>query len=87
MKTGIVVLCFIFLVFTGVAFGQQEISTDTKEYIGETATANLTPEELAEMEGDFLYDPSTTNQYTPNIMKQAISSVIEMIQDGAIEAR
>lgn len=79
-------ICLIFLIIGGQAFGQDN-STDTKEYVGETATANLTPEELSEMEGDFLYDPSTTDQYSPNIMKQAISSVIEMIQDGTIEAR
>jgi len=79
-------ICLIFLIIGGQAFGQ-DTSTDTKEYVGEAATANLTPEELAEMEGDFLYDPSTTNQYTPNIQKQAISSIIEMIQDGAIETR
>jgi len=86
MKKLVIGICLIFLIIGGQAFGQDN-SIDTKEYVGETATANLTPEELAEMEGDFLYDPSTTNQYTPNIKKQALSSIIEMIQDGTIETR
>ena len=84
MKTIALVLCFIFLVFGSVALGQQEISTDTKEYVGETATADMTPEELSEMEGEFYYDPFTTNQYTPNIQKQAIFSVLEMVQEGTL---
>ena len=87
MKTGIVVLCFIFLVFTGVAFGQQEISTDTKEYIGEVASLDMTPEDLSEMEGEFYFDPSTTNQYTPNVQKQAIFSILEMVQSGELKIK
>ena len=84
MKTGIVVvICFIFLIIGGQAFGQDN-STATKEYVGEVATAGMTPEELAEMEGDFFYDPTTTDQYSPNIQRQALFSILEMVQDGTL---
>jgi hypothetical protein len=76
-------ICLIFLIIGGQAFGQDN-TTDTKEYVGEVASADMTPEELAEMEGEFYYDPATTNQYTPNIQRQAVFSVLEMIQDGTI---
>ena len=72
-----------FLITGGTTFGQDN-STDTKEYIGEVATADMTPEELSEMEGEFYYDFATTNQYTPNIQKQAIFSVLEMVQEGTL---
>lgn len=76
-------ICLIFLIIGGQAFGQ-DTSIDTKEYVGEVATADMTPEELSEMEGEFYYDPATTNQYTPNIQKQAMFSVLEMIQEGTV---
>jgi hypothetical protein len=88
LKTGIaLVLCFIFLVFGSVALGQQEVSNGTREYIGEVASLDMTPEELSEMEGEFYYNPATTNQYTPNIQKQAISSIIEMVQSGDLKIK
>ena len=87
MKTIALVLCFIFLVFGSVALGQQEISTDTKEYIGEVASLDMTPEDLSEMEGEFYFDPSTTNQYTPNVQKQAIFSILEMVQSGELKIK
>jgi len=77
-------ICLIFLIIGGQAFGQQEVSTDTKEYIGEVASADMTPEELSEMEGEFYYDLATTNQYTPNIKRQAVFSVLEMVQEGTL---
>jgi len=70
-----------------VALGQQEISTDTKEYIGEVASLDMTPEDLSEMEGEFYFDPSTTNQYTPNVQKQAIFSILEMVQSGELKIK
>ena len=76
-------ICLIFLIIGGQAFGQDN-TTDTREYVGEVATADMTPEELSEMEGEFYYDPTTTNQYTPNIQKQAMFSVLEMVQEGTI---
>ena len=87
MKTIALVLCFIFLVFGSVALGQQEISTDTKEYVGEVASLDMTPEDLSEMEGEFYFDPSTTNQYTPNVQKQAIFSILEMVQSGELKIK
>jgi hypothetical protein len=76
-------ICLIFLIIGGTAFGQDN-TTDTREYVGEVATADMTPEELSEMEGEFYYDSATTNQYTPNIKKQAMFSVLEMIQEGTV---
>jgi hypothetical protein len=87
LKTGIAVLCFIFLVFGGVAFGQQEVATGTREYVGEVASLDMTPEDLSEMEGEFYFDLTTTNQYTPNVQKQAIFSIIEMVQSGELKIK
>jgi len=78
-----VVICAIFFIIGGQAFGQDN-STDTKEYVGDVATADMTPEELAELEGDFFYDPATTDQYSPNIQRQALFSILEMVQDGTL---
>ena len=88
MKTGIaLVLCFIFLVFGSAALGQQEVSTGTSEYVGEVMSMDMTPEDLSEMEGEFYFDPTTTNQYTPNIQKQAVFSIIEMVQSGELKIK
>jgi len=78
-----VVICAIFFIIGGTAFGQDN-TTETKEYIGEVASADMTPEELSEMEGEFYYDLATTNQYTPNIKRQAVFSVLEMVQEGTL---
>jgi len=84
MKKFLVIgICLIFIIIGGQAFGQDN-STDTKEYVGEVASADMTPEELSEMEGEFYYDLATTNQYTPNIKRQAVFSVLEMVQEGTL---
>jgi len=81
MKKLVIGICLIFLIIGGQAFGQDN-SIDAREYVGEVASAGMTPEELSEMEGEFYYNPDTTNQYSPNIQKQAMFSVLEMVQDG-----
>jgi hypothetical protein len=70
-----------------VALGQQEVSNGTREYIGEVASLEMTPEDLSEMEGEFYFNPATTNQYTPNIQKQAVFSIVEMAQNGEIKIK
>ena len=82
-KLFVIGICLICLIIGEQAFGQDN-SIDTREYVGEVASADMTPEELSEMEGEFYYDPTTANQYTPNIQKQAIFSVLEMVQEGTI---
>lgn len=73
-----------FLMFGGIAIGQEK--TDQREYVADIRAeeSQLTPEDLAEMEGEFYYDPMTTNQYTPNVQRQAAFSILEMIQDGTL---
>jgi len=81
MKKILVVLCFTFLVFGGVVFGQ---STDVKNYIGDTLVQEITPEEAIDLEGDFIFDADTINQYTPNIRRQRDQYIRELIEEGLL---
>lgn len=81
MKKFFVVLCFAFLVFGGVAFGQ---STDVKNYVGDTLAQETTPEEAIDLEGDFIFDSDVINQYTPNIRRQRDQYIRELIEEGLL---
>lgn len=83
MKKIIIVLIAVFILIGGIAIAQD--AQDTKEYVADAASVQLTPEELSEMEGDFYFNPKTTNQYTPNIQRMAVFTIIEGIQEGLIK--
>lgn len=80
----LLVITLAFLMFGGIAIGQEK--TEQREYVADIRAeeSQLTPEDLAEMEGEFYYNPGTTNQYGPNIERQRITYIRELILEGVI---
>jgi hypothetical protein len=83
VKKIIVLIAALFIFIGGIAVAQE--AQDAKEYVADAASVQLTPEELSEMEGEFYYNPKTTNQYTPNVQRMAVFTIIEGIQEGLIK--
>lgn len=81
-KIGVLIVA-LFILIGGIAIAQE--SRDVKEFVADAASVQLTPEELAEMEGEFYFNTKTTNQYTPNIQRMAVFTIIEGIQEGLIK--
>lgn len=83
MKKIVVLIAAVFILFGGIAIAQEV--RDIKEFVSDVASVQMSPEDLAEMEGEFYFNTKTTNQYTPNVQRMAVFTIIEGIQEGLIK--